>query len=128
MKYIYVAGPYGKGDPVVNTRNAILVADKLSELGFVPFIPHLSLLWHMVSPHEVDFWYSYDNEWLKKCDALLRLPGESPGADAEVELAKSLGIPVFYVTPDSVQDLIDLLGNLPVDDETWREILDEPYG
>ncbi|MHA2094580.1 MAG: DUF7768 domain-containing protein [Candidatus Hodarchaeales archaeon] len=96
MKYVYVAGPYGKGDPVVNTRNAILVADKLSELGFVPFIPHLSLLWHMVSPHEVDFWYSYDNEWLKKCDALLRLPGESPGADAEVELAKSLGIPVFY--------------------------------
>jgi hypothetical protein len=37
-----------------------------------------------------------DNEWVLRCDALLRLPGESQGADAEVELAKKHGIPVFY--------------------------------
>ena len=29
-------------------------------------------------------------------DYVLRLPGESRGADAEVELAKSLKIPVVY--------------------------------
>jgi len=29
---------------------------------------------------------------------------------------------------DCVQALIDLLDNLPVDDETWREIVEEPYG
>jgi len=30
--------------------------------------------------------------------------------------------------PDPVQAIIDLLGNLPGDYATWREILDEPYG
>ena len=32
------------------------------------------------------------------------------------------------VHPDPVQALVDLFSNLPVDDETWREIVDEPYG
>jgi len=30
--------------------------------------------------------------------------------------------------PDPVQAMIDLLGNLPGDYDTWREILEEPYG
>lgn len=30
--------------------------------------------------------------------------------------------------PDPVQSLIDLLGSLPGSYETWREILEEPYG
>jgi len=35
-------------------------------------------------------------EWITVCDCVLRLEGESPGADAEVVLAKKKGIPVFY--------------------------------
>ncbi len=27
-----------------------------------------------------------------------------------------------------VQALVDLLGGLPVDDDTWRAVVDEPYG
>jgi hypothetical protein len=38
----------------------------------------------------------YDLNWLAKCDAVLRLPGASSGADREVEYAQKLGIPVFY--------------------------------
>jgi hypothetical protein len=34
------------------------------------------------------------------CDAILRLPGESAGADEEVKLAKELGKPVFYSIVD----------------------------
>ncbi|MBI3738201.1 MAG: hypothetical protein HY258_04050 [Chloroflexi bacterium] len=30
--------------------------------------------------------------------------------------------------PDPVQSMIELLGNLPGDYATWREILEEPYG
>ena len=101
-KYVYIAGPYSKPDPVVNTRNTILVANHLVEVGFVPFVPHLTLLWHMVSPQDINFWYSYDNEWLEKCDALFRLDGDSPGADKEVQLAHKLGIPVFW----SVSELL----------------------
>ena len=96
MKYIYIAGPYTKGDSVINVRNAINVAEDLIDIGLVPFIPHLSHLWHLINPHEIAYWYQYDNGWLLKCDVVLRLPGESKGADAECALAKENNIPVFY--------------------------------
>ena len=105
MKYIYVAGPYTRGDPVVNTRNAILAGEEIIKLGYVPFVPHLSHLWHMVSPHDIGYWYNYDFEWLRKCDAILRLPGESSGSDKEVIVAKLMGLPVYY----SVQEIPELL-------------------
>jgi len=98
---VYIAGPYSHLDPVVNTRNAILAGEELSKRGHIPYIPHLNLMWHMVAPHEPSFWYAYDLEWLPCCDALLRLPGASTGADNEIEQAKALGMPVFY----SIEDL-----------------------
>ncbi len=97
MKYIYVAGPYTGGDPVINTRKAIEAGELLRGMGFVPFIPHLSMIWHLVEPHDVAFWYEYDNAWVERCDGLIRLPGESKGADAEVKLALELGMPVFEI-------------------------------
>ncbi len=33
-----------------------------------------------------------------------------------------------HLRTDSVLAFINLLDNLPVDDETWREIIEEPYG
>lgn len=99
MKYIYIAGPYTNGDPVLNIRKTIEAADELRELGYVPFIPHLSHLWHLISPHEYEYWMLYDFEWLERCDALLRLPGESEGADREIDRMHILGKPVFYVIP-----------------------------
>lgn len=101
-KYIYIAGPYTKGDVVMNVRAAVEAAEEVIKIGYMPYVPHLSHLWHCMSPHDIDYWYRLDNEWLKRCDALVRLPGESSGADAEVRLADSLGIPVF----DSVNDLM----------------------
>jgi hypothetical protein len=35
-------------------------------------------------------------EWLAVCDCVLRLPGESKGADAEVKFAQEIGKPVYY--------------------------------
>ena len=99
MKYIYVAGPYTNGDPVLNVRKAIEAAEQLRELGYVPFIPHLTHLWHLISPHEYEYWIEYDKEWLEKCDALLRLPGISKGADDEVMRMFYLNKPVFHVIP-----------------------------
>jgi hypothetical protein len=93
---IYVAGPYTKGDVAENVRNAIMAGDTLRALGHTPFIPHLTHFWHFLRPHGIDYWYSYDLEWLEMCDALFRLPGESHGADAEELRAKELGKPVFY--------------------------------
>jgi hypothetical protein len=33
---------------------------------------------------------------LQHCDAVLRLPGESAGADLDVATAKRLGLPVYH--------------------------------
>jgi len=95
---IYVAGPYTKGDVAINVRAAIYAADYVtSVLGHVAFCPHLTHFWHVIQPHEdINFWYTYDIEWLKVCDAILRLKGESVGADREVEIAQELGLQVFW--------------------------------
>ncbi len=97
---VYVAGPYSKGDVAVNVRNAIFAADQLREAGFAPFLPHLTHFWHLVVPRPYADWLDLDNQFIPCCDALLRMPGESSGADKEVALARSLNIPVFYTQAD----------------------------
>jgi hypothetical protein len=97
---IYVAGPYTKTDPCINTNRAIQIGNRIWDRGLVPFIPHLSHFWHSVTPRPYAQWLEYDNEWVPLCDAVLRFPGESSGADAEVVLAKSHGIPVFMSEED----------------------------
>lgn len=96
-KRIYIAGPYSKGDVVMNLRAVILVADKLAQAGHFPFIPHLSHFWHLLCPHDYEFWIGQGLAWLEVCDYVLRLPGESIGADREVERAKELDIPVLFM-------------------------------
>ncbi len=93
---VFISAPYTIGDVIVNSRNAILAGDEVAGLGHIPFIPHLNIQWHMVCPHEPDFWYEYDLKWLDVCDVILRLPGESWGADREVQYAESKGIKVIY--------------------------------
>lgn len=102
---VYVAGPYSHSDPVENTHRAIKVADELVELGYSVFVPHITLLWHIVSPRPADFWYAYDFSILKRCDILYRLRGYSKGADKEVEMARGLGMPVFYERDDKYDPL-----------------------
>lgn len=93
---IYIAAPFTKGDQILNIRAAFDAADELAQRGHMPFIPHVTGLWHLVHPKPYDWWLRYDNVWLLQCDALLRLPGESPGADGEVALAERRGITVYY--------------------------------
>src|ERR1043166_9437173 len=93
---VYVAGPYTQGDVVQNIKAAIDAGEALAGLGFVPFIPHLTAFWHFQHAHCYGFWLDYTSEWLLACDALLRLPGPSNGADSERRLALTVGIPVYY--------------------------------
>jgi nucleoside 2-deoxyribosyltransferase len=96
---VYIAGPYTKGDPVINTHNAIKAGEMLASFGFVPFIPHLTHFWHFLYPHDADYWYRYDFNWLDTCDCLLRLPGESKGADEEMRRMIDQGKPCFLDIP-----------------------------
>ncbi len=93
---IYIAAPYTKPDPVINTGSAIEIGEEITKLGCVPYIPHLNLLWHLLHPHPEDFWYKMDLQILQRCDAIYRIRGSSKGADEEVKLAKELFIPIFY--------------------------------
>jgi len=80
----------------VNVRQAIHAGNLVAERGHIPFIPHLTHFWHLLTPHEdINFWYRYDIEWLKLCHALLRLEGESKGADEKERIAREMGIPIF---------------------------------
>ena len=108
MIKVYLAAPYTKGDVCQNVRRVIDFAEQLSSFGIIPFVPHLTHFWHFIYPHEISFWYEYDNACLKDCDCLIRLSGDSEGADKEVELARSLGIPVvysFFNDPDIIAKL-----------------------
>jgi Domain of unknown function (DUF4406) len=91
---VYIAGPYTKGDLAVNVRKAYEAANRLADLGFAPFVPHATHFWHMLFPRPYEFWLELDSEFLPLCEAVLRLPGASNGADGEVKQAKELGIPV----------------------------------
>jgi hypothetical protein len=100
---IYVAGPYTKGDVAVNVRNAYEAANRLADLGFAPFVPHATHFWHILFPRPYEFWLELDHQFLPCCQAVLRLPGESAGADKEVQLAGALGIPIFIEIDSLVQ-------------------------
>lgn len=99
---VYVAGPYTLGDVAVNVRNAIAAGVELLDAGHTPFIPHLCHFIHMQAPRPYETWIRYDLEFLPSCDALVRLPGQSAGADGEVIEARKLGLAVY----DSVGALL----------------------
>lgn len=96
MIKVYIASPYTLGDVDDNVRRQLDCANELMNLGFAPFVPLYSHFQHMIHPRPYQDWMILDLEWVKSCDCLLRLKGESKGADIEVEVAKSLNIPVFY--------------------------------
>jgi nucleoside 2-deoxyribosyltransferase len=99
---IYIAAPYINGDCVENTHRAVKAWEKLTSAGYVAHVPHINLLLHIINPRPASFWYEYDFEILKRCDAVVRLSGKSSGADAEVEYAMAHGMPV-YTMSDLIQ-------------------------
>ena len=104
---IYVAGPMSIGDMESNIRQAINAADWLIKLGHVPFVPHLTHFWNLMSPHSWETWLKIDESWLLVCDCLVRLPGESRGADREVAFCEANNIPV-YVGMEALMDALNL--------------------
>ena len=93
---VYIASQYYHGDQEANVLRQISTFHALAIHGFVPFAP---LLGHYVDKHyrfDYDWWLAWCFEWVKVSDCVLRLEGESNGADKEVALAKKLGIPVYY--------------------------------
>lgn len=96
MLVIYISSAYTLGDIAENVRAQLDASDTLIELGFCPIAPLLSHYQQIYKPRSWYEWMDVDMELVSRCDALLRLPGKSTGADTEVSLAKKLKIPVYY--------------------------------
>ena len=97
--YVYVAGPT-TGRMAGGVRDATLIADLLMDQGHTPFIPHFKYFWAAFSSHSNAEWATWRLRWLRRCDALLRLPGDAPEADQEVALAKRLKKPIYFALDD----------------------------
>lgn len=95
MVKVYISSAYTLGDVARNVRRQIDVAEVLYDEGFLPYQPLLSHFHQMVYPHQYNDWLRITREWLLVCDCVLRLDGDSYGADKEVEIAKKYKIPVF---------------------------------
>lgn len=95
--YVYVAGPYSIGNTVHNVQTAVLAAERIREINrrIVPFIPHLSMLWDLASPHDYGYWLAQCLAWVERVDAVFRLPGRCPGCEVEVDHARRHAKPVF---------------------------------
>lgn len=98
---VYIAGPYSSSTAEGindNVNFAIWEGEKvLSITNCIPFIPHLLHFWDtLVGGKSYDTWMNIDDEYLKRCDVVLRIPGNSAGADKECERAIELDIPVMH--------------------------------
>lgn len=92
VKYVYIAGPYRNGHPVEVVKRSIIAANAVAAAGYFPFVPHsMTWDWAMRFDHGEDSWLGYCLAWVERCDALIRLPGKSEGADHECRIAD--GIP-----------------------------------
>jgi hypothetical protein len=103
MIKIFVSGPYTNGDVGRNVKSAMDATNELIERGYAPYCPHLTHFLHINNWQPYEKWLALDIQYLDICDALLRIPGESFGADKEVDFAVKKGIPVFF-NIDQVDD------------------------
>lgn len=111
---ILIAGPYRSGtgdDPrkmAENLKRLEAPSYALFKAGHVPMIGEWVALpvWHAAGGVEVgddlynEIFHPVAGRLLQLCEGVLRLPGESKGADNDVRIATERGIPVWYRLED----------------------------
>jgi hypothetical protein len=110
-KLILIAGPYRSGtgdDPTkmaANLKTLEEAAWPLFKAGHIPMIGEWVALPVLSSAGAADgpldplaeqVMYPTAQRLLQRCDAVLRLRGDSKGADQDVAIANSRGIPVYH--------------------------------
>jgi len=108
--WIMVAGPWGLGtrseeEKAANLRRMNQAALEVFNLEHVPIIgvnaalPLPLLLEAPIERHR-EIMMGVSLALAERCDAILRLPGESSGADEEVAVLRAAGKPVWYSIPE----------------------------
>ena len=110
MMLILIAGPYRSGtnnDPnliKMNMERLESVSLPIFRKGHIPMIGEwvANPLIELAGSKEVgdaifhEIQYPVAHRLLTKCDAILRIAGESKGADQDIKIAKELGLKVYY--------------------------------
>ena len=111
---ILIAGPYRSGtgdDPArmaANLKRLEEASWPIFEKGHVPMIGEWVALpvWHAAGGKSVgddlyeEIFHPVADRLLQLCEGVLRLPGDSKGADNDVRIATERGIPVWYRLED----------------------------
>jgi hypothetical protein len=108
---VYIASPYTKGDPAINTHFQCRVFNQLMDDGIVwPVVPLWTHFQHTVFPRKYQDWIDYDLALLDRYDACIRLDAvvpeldykstESSSADGEAAAFAAMGKPVFRSVED----------------------------
>ena len=111
---ILIAGPYRSGtgdDPdkmAANLAALETAAWPIFRAGHIPMIGEWVALpvlrgaeiESVADPRASAVMYPTAERLLEHCDAVLRLPGESTGADQDVAIARRRGLPVYLRTED----------------------------
>jgi hypothetical protein len=133
MLVVYVAGPFSAKDRAGvqrNIANAEAVGLEVAKMGAIPLIPHANTShpnFEAIQPYE--WWIAATLELLRRCDALVTVPGweRSSGARGEVLEAATMSIPVFHELAalekwllSGRDDRVTLPAPAPGDDESVR--------
>ncbi|HTW12080.1 MAG TPA: hypothetical protein VME01_05005 [Solirubrobacteraceae bacterium] len=111
---ILIAGPYRSGtgdDPALMAQNLARLEEAawpIFRAGHIPMIGEWVALPVLSSagasgpldPLAEEVMYPTAERLLQHCDAVLRLPGDSKGADQDVAIARRCGIPVYHRLED----------------------------
>ena len=111
---ILIAGPYRSGTDdrpelmAANPRTLEEAAWPIFRAGHVPMIGEWVALPVLASagatgvldPLAEEVMYPAAERLLHHCDAVLRLPGASAGADQDVRIAQERGLPVYFSVED----------------------------
>lgn len=89
MLSVYLGGCYVESNDLTGQREVLAEANRKANDQFRAFQHHQ--------------WLAMDFAWIDASHGLLRLPGESVGADAEVKHAHRRNLPVFYSVADCIE-------------------------
>lgn len=106
---------------------ATKAAVDLLKLGLVTFAPiPYNCHWEKYNlPSDWGFWQHFDTCFLNHVDAVIVLKLEgwdiSKGVSAEIEIAKELGIPVYFITEEQIVngDIGHITQEPNLDKQTW---------
>lgn len=101
---VYISGPITKGNKNHNIFQAMEAHQRLLLLRFSVIDPMPSMLYPFNNEIEHQAWLENDLPHVRVASAVLRLPGESLGAEMECLYAEQCGVPIYHSIEELLHD------------------------